>query len=140
MITPDWTLAVAAAIFLITLAGLNQLLFRPLFSVLDARESLTTESRKETQALLQKYQSLLGQSEERIKEEKQQGYRLAEAERNQAVQERQRQIAQARTQMEALLEGARNQIREETETARSEIVRNSEEAAQMIAARIFGRR
>jgi F0F1-type ATP synthase membrane subunit b/b' len=140
VITPDWTLAVAAAIFLITLAGLNQLLFRPLFSVLDARESLTTESRKETQALLQKYQSLLGQSEERIKEEKQQGYRLAEAQRNQAVQERQRQIAQARTRMEALLQGARNQIREETETARSEIVRNSEEAAQMIAARIFGRR
>jgi F0F1-type ATP synthase membrane subunit b/b' len=140
VIIPDWTLAVAASIFLITLVALNRLLFRPLFSVLDARESLTTESRKETEALLQRYQSLLGQSEERIKEEKQQGYRLAEAERSQALQERQRQIAHARTEMEALLAGARERIREDAEAARSDIVRDADEIAQMITLRIFGRR
>jgi F-type H+-transporting ATPase subunit b len=139
VITPDWTLAVAAAIFLITLVGLNRLLFRPLFSVLDARESLTTESRKETQALLQRYQSLLGQCEERIKEEKQQGYRLAESVRNQATQERQQELSQTRGQMEALLADARNQIRDETETARSGILRDSQQIAQMITQKVLGR-
>lgn len=139
MITLDWTLAAAAAIFLITLFALNRLLFKPLFRVLDERKAQTSDLRQEAQKTLGYYQSLFQQCQEKVKEEKQSGYRLAEAVRREALKEREQSIAQARATAENLLREARGKIHEEMLAAQGQLQREAEEIARIITAKVLER-
>lgn len=139
MITLDWTLAAAAAIFLITLFALNRLLFKPLFRVLDERKSQTSDLRQEAQKTLGDYQSLFQQCQEKVKEEKQSGYRLAEAVRREALKEREQRIAQARATAANLLREATGKIHEEMLAAQGQLKREAEEIARIITAKVLER-
>lgn len=139
MITLDWTILVAAAIFLVTLFALNQLLFRPLFRILDERREQTSDLRQKAQETLDRYQLLLEQYQERVQEEKQSGYKLAESLRNEALKERQRRISEARAEAESLGERARDEVRRELDLGQRQIRGEAEGIAQFIAAKVLER-
>ena len=75
MFAVDWTLLVTAAVFLVTLLTLNQLLFKPLFKVLDERKSQTYDLQDKARKTLDYYNLLLDQYQSKVKEEKRLGYK-----------------------------------------------------------------
>lgn len=139
MITLNWTLLVAATVFLVTLFALSRLLFRPLFRILEERRARTSDVQQRAREAQDQYQSLLEHYQEKIKEEKQQGYKLAESVRSGALQERQATIAEARVTAESLGQKARDQIRGELASAHSQLKREAEGIARTIMARVLGR-
>ena len=139
MIKPDWSLAVAAAIFLVALFSLHALLFRPLLRVLDERKARTVDLRQQTRGLLERQQALLADCQIRIKEERQLGFRLADTQRADALKVRQGRIQEARAAAENALAKAREQVQAEQEAARAQLGRDCEEIAGVIAARVLER-
>lgn len=139
MINVDWTLAASAGIFLVCLYGLNVLLFKPLFQVLEERRSRTVGFRREAQNTLDRFHSLLDEHEEALKAERQAGYRLAESTRKEALEERQRMLAEARGQAQTLMEEARGQVQKQLEASRQQLKKDADEISAVITARILGR-
>jgi F-type H+-transporting ATPase subunit b len=139
MITLDWTLMVAAAVFLLTLWALNQLLFRPLFEVLEKREALTTQTRAEAARKTEYREALYREYSDKIKEEKQKGYQLAESRRREALESRQQTVSNARREAEALLVKARAELEEEFSRVKVRLKGDAEEIANTIASRVLER-
>ncbi len=137
MISPDWTLAVSALVFLVTLLGLNWLLFKPMFRVLEERKARTTDVFDAAGSSEDYYQSLMDQYQEKIKVEKQAGYRLAETVRDEALKQRQQTVAEARASAEAALDRAKTEINAEMRTARDNLRGDVEEIAALISRRIL---
>ncbi len=139
MITIDWTILAAATIFLVTLFALTQLLFRPLFRVLDERREQTSDLRQQAEETLDRYQLLLEKYQERVQEEKRSGYKMAESLRNEVLKERQRRISEARAEAESQRERARDEILQELAFAQRQIKGEAEGIAQIIAAKVLER-
>lgn len=137
MLSVDWTLLASGLIFLFTLWALNQVLFKPLFNVLDQRKAQTVDLQAEASEKLDYYSRMVDEYEERIKQEKQQGYQEAEHLRREALEVRQKKLAGARDEAAGLLDEARRQIEAETIAARERLRRDSEELAATIATRIL---
>lgn len=137
MIELDWTLLASAAVFLFTLWGLHTFLFRPLFQVVDRRDGLTTETRREATRKMKHQSALQEKYSERIKAEKLEGYQLAESTRRKAMEERQARLSRAREEAEERLGEARTSYRREMEAARSRLAQDAEEMAEILAARIL---
>ena len=138
MLTPDWTLPVAAAIFLTTLFILNRVLFRPLFQVLAERGARTTQVSGRVQEILDEHQILHDEYQQKLAEERQAGYKLAESVRTEALKEGNNRIAQARRQ-ESMLANARSEIEADLDSAKRRLTREAEDTAQILADRILDR-
>ncbi len=136
MISIDWTLGASALIFLITLIGMNRLLFKPLFRTLEARRAKTTDVFDMAGSNEDHYRALVDQYEEKIKAQKQAGYRHAESLREEALKERQARIAEARETAEGLTRDAKSRIQSEMESARKSLRGEVEEIAALISSRI----
>ena len=136
MISPDWTLAVSALVFLITLLGLNWLLFKPMFAVLEERKSRTSDVFDAAGSSEDYHEALAEQYQEKIKTEKQAGYRLAETIRDDAVKERQRAVAEARVSAEADVARAKTDIEREMQAARDGLRGEVDEIATLLSRRL----
>ncbi len=136
MISIDWTLGASALIFLITLFGMNRLLFAPLARTLEARRAKTTDVFDRAGSNEDHYRALVDQYEEKIKAQKQAGYRQAETLREEALKERQAMIAEARATAEELTRDAKSRIQSEMESARENLRGEVEEIAALISSRI----
>ncbi|MFZ0426616.1 MAG: ATP synthase F0 subunit B [Acidobacteriota bacterium] len=139
MLQLDWTLLATGLVFLVTLWALNNLMFRPLLGVLDERRVRSVETQKEAAGLLRSREALLAQYETRIREQRQQGYQLADAVRREAGEARLQRIGQAREEAERLLDEAKAKVQEEVVAAKAELRRGAEQTAQIIVSRILER-
>ena len=137
MIQIDWTLAVAAGVFLCTLWMLNRYLFLPLQQVLQERQAQTTGALKAAIREEEKTGALVEQYESKIKAEKQSGYRRSEELRGQALRQRQTRIRQARKEAETLLAETRQLMEEELILARQGLKKEANEIATLISQRFL---
>lgn len=137
MMNPDWTLLVAAVIFLLTLWALNSLLFKPLLAVIDERARLTEGAREEAARTRQEQANLLNRYDEQVKEAKLKGYQLAESARRQSLEERQRRLVLARETADRQLTAARSGLEQDIEEARVQLTADAREAARLLASRLL---
>jgi len=137
MITLDWTILAAGIVFLFTLWALNKLLFKPLLDVLDQRSSLTVETREEASQKAEYREALFQEYLEKIKQEKQRGYQLAEAVRKETMEERRIRISEARSEAEALMNKAKAEVDREVESVKQDLKSDAEEIAKIIANRVL---
>jgi F-type H+-transporting ATPase subunit b len=137
MITLDWTILVAGAVFLLTLVLLNRVLFKPLSSVLKRRKALTSDVREEAAERESYSETLLQEYEERVKAQRQEGYQYAELKRKQAFEQRLETIAETRREAEELVTKARSEIEGELESVKQELAKDAEEIGRLIAARVL---
>lgn len=137
MITLDWTIFVAGVAFLFSFWALNRFLFQPLFVVLEERELLTQRKEEEAARKLEYRNALYAEYSEKIQEEKQRGYQLAETVRKEAVAERQKKIVEARNRAEEVLTKARAEVESEVGVVRDELRRNARELADEITERLL---
>ncbi len=137
MITLDWTILAAGIVFLFTLWALNKLLFKPLLDVLDQRRSLTIETREEASQKTEYREALFQKYMEKIKQEKQKGYQLAEAVRKETMEERRGRISEARSEAEVLMNRAKAEVDKEVESVRQKLKSDAEGMAELIANRVL---
>ncbi len=139
MIGIDLSLIAAVLIFLSVVFGLNYILLRPLYRVLEERASRTTGVVEKANLDISRSVEMFGQYQAALKAARIEGYRRMELARAEALRKRADALAEARTQAEQTIRDSRAAIQAQAEESKSRLGRDVDEIAQAIAASILGR-
>lgn len=139
MIQPDWTIFVAALVFLLTLLSLNYLLFKPLFRVLEERQAKTAGLRSKAFQLRESYEASEEEYQASLKLERQHGYKVAEEARKEALQERARRLAKARQEADDTKALTRKDLEQEIESSKEFLKKEAEQLSRLITAQVLRR-
>ncbi len=139
MINLDSSIIPAIIIFLLLIAVLNQLLFKPLTSIQTERENRTTGLMNLARNKLDRQLDMFNEYQTSVKNARMEGYRQQEKLRAEAAKKRAEVLAQARTAAEQMMRDSRESIRAQVETAKQQLTLEEEEMARGIATTILGR-
>lgn len=134
-----YELLAAAAIFLVTLIGLNRILFGPFARIMQEREKLTIGRIEEADRLAARAEQLSRDYETRIRNEKFENYRRQEERRNEALTRRAAAIAETRKRAEQMIVQGRSEISRQVETAKASLGVEAQDIAALISRQILGR-
>ena len=140
VLVPDPPILLALIVlFVLLVAPIDRLLFKPIFRVLDERDERIAGTRARAVALEQETDQVLSRYESQVaavREEAEQERRsLLEAARGDALGT----TGGARAQAEGEIERARSEIQGALESARGSLRSQAQELAQQAAARVLGR-
>jgi F-type H+-transporting ATPase subunit b len=121
LIEINWTLGVQLISFLLLLAVLYKLLYRPLLAALEGRTAAIQQQLAEAQAAREEAQRQLGAMEERIRAAQADAQALRERALREAAELRERLSAEARQEAARLVEAAQAQVGQEVRRARAEL-------------------
>jgi F-type H+-transporting ATPase subunit b len=138
MINLDGSIIPAIVIFLLLIAALNWLLYKPLMKVLAERESRTTGLVHQAQDDLNHHLSLFEKYQASIKNARLEGYRRQDQLRAEAQKKRAETLAQSRAAAERLIQESRDSIRLQVETAKEQLILDAQDMAQRITSTILG--
>lgn len=139
ILTPDGTLLIILALFLVFVPVLNRLLFRPIIAVLEERDRLTGGSSTRARAMVLTVDQKLAEFEEGIRDARGDGYRAVEARRSQAATDRQAKIDAARELATSKIANAREQFNADAATARTGLGAEMDRVASDISSALLGR-
>jgi F-type H+-transporting ATPase subunit b len=139
MISIDASLIPAILIFLAVVVGLNYILLRPLYRVLDERAARTAGVVEAAKKDVNYSVELFNQYEAAIRRGRADGYRLMDSARDEASKNRARALAEARSEAERMVEESRKSIQQQAAESKSRLSREVDEIAQEIATSILGR-
>ena len=136
LIEVNWTLGVQLISFLLLLAVLYKLMYRPLLGALEGRSAAIQQQLAEAQAAREEAQHQLGAMEERIRAAQAEAQALRERALREAAELRDRLSAEARQEAARLVEAAQAQIGQEVRRARAELRAEVGVLATQIAERL----
>jgi F-type H+-transporting ATPase subunit b len=136
LIEVNWTLGVQLISFLLLLAVLYKLMYRPLVGALEGRSAAIQQQLAEAQAAREEAQRQLGAMEERIRAAQADAQALRERALREAAELRERLSAEARQEAARLVEAAQAQIGQEVRRARAELRAEVGVLATQIAERL----
>lgn len=139
MITLNGSIIPAIVIFLLLIAVLNWLLYKPLMKILAERESRTTGLVHQAQEALDHHLGLFEKYQASIKNARMEGYHRQEQLRAEAQKKRLEVLAQSRAAAEKLIQDSRDAIRLQVETAKQQLTVDAQDMAQRITSTILGR-
>jgi F-type H+-transporting ATPase subunit b len=137
LIEINWTLGVQLISFLLLLAVLYKLMYRPLVGALEGRTAAIQQQLAEAQAAREEAQHALGAMEERIRAAQAEAQALRERALREASELRERLSAEARQEAARLIEGAQAQVSQEVRRARAELRAEVGALATQIAERLI---
>ena len=137
LIEINWTLGVQLVSFLLLLAVLYKLMYRPLLAALEGRTTAIQQQLAEAQAAREEAQRALGAMEERIRAAQAEAQALRERALREAAELRDRLSAEARQEATRLIEGAQAQVSQEVRRARAELRAEVGGLATQIAERLI---
>ena len=121
LIAINWTLGVQLISFLLLLAVLYKLMYRPLLAALEGRSAAIQQQLAEAHAAREEAQRQLGAMEERIRTAQADAQALRERALREAGELRDRLSAEARQEAARLVEAAQAQVGQEVRRARTEL-------------------
>jgi F-type H+-transporting ATPase subunit b len=136
LIDVNRTLVVQLVSFLLLLAVLYKLLYRPLLAGLEGRSAAIQQQLAEAQAAREEAQRQLGAMEERIRTAQAEAQGLRERALREAAELRERLSAEARQEAARLVETAQAQVGQEVRRARAELRAEVGGLATQIAERL----
>lgn len=139
MIKLDWTLLLQFVNFMILMAVLNALLFKPLRAALKARRDTIAGSRAKVQDIDEQVQAQIARYEAQLQEARQQGGEERSVLRKTAQEEEARILGGANQKSAERLQTIKEQIQEEAEVARQALRSETEGLAKDIAGKVLGR-
>jgi F-type H+-transporting ATPase subunit b len=139
MIAIDYSIFVQILSFLILWFLLSKLLFKPYLDLLEAREKSTDGVKAETASLLKEGERLRAEHENAIARAREAGELAKKALQSEALQIRDRILAQARQEAAAVVQAAHVEIERELQTGYQFAVQEAERIARQIAEKILGR-
>lgn len=139
MIELDWTLLLQFVNFMILMAVLNALLFKPLRAALQARRETIAGSKAKVQDIDEQVQAQIARYEAQLQEARLQGGQERQALRKTAQEEEARILGGANQKSAEKLQVIKEQIQEEANTARQALRSETEALAKSIAGKVLGR-
>jgi F-type H+-transporting ATPase subunit b len=136
LIEVNWTLGVQLISFLLLLAVLYKLMYRPLLAALEGRTSAIQQQLAEAQAAREEAQRERAAMEERIRAAHAEAQTLRERALREAAELRERLSAEARQEAARLVEAAQAQIAQDVRRARAELRAEVGALATQIAERV----
>ena len=139
MIKLDWTLFLQFANFMILMAVLNVLLFKPLRAALQARKETIEASRAKVQDIDDQVRAQISRYEAQLQEARQQGAQERAALRKTAQEEEARILGGANKTSAEKLQTIKEQIQKEASVVRQALRSETEALAKDIAVKVLGR-
>ncbi len=139
MIKLDWTLVLQFINFMILMAVLNALLFKPLRAALQARKETIEGSKAKVQDIDEQVQAQIARYEAQLQEARQQGGQERSALRKTGQNEEVRILGDANRNAAEKLQSITAQIQKEADAARQELRSETEALAKEIAGKVLGR-
>lgn len=131
------TLLIQFPVFLISLYVLNKLMFQPLLTVWDRRESLTEGTVKEAKKLTDEADSIIAEYENKLDEAREQANEQRAELRREGQVEAEKMISSARTDAQKQIENHRDKLESEIKEVKSQIEPQIELLAKDISNRIL---
>jgi F-type H+-transporting ATPase subunit b len=135
----DWTLFLQFVNFMILMAVLNALLFKPLRAALQARKETIEGSKAKVQDIDEQVQAQIARYEAQLQEARRQGGQERAALRKTAHEEEGRILGGANQKAAEKLQTIKSQIQEEAEAARQSLRDETKSLAKDIAGKVLGR-
>ena len=139
MIELNWTLLLQFVNFMILMAVLNALLFKPLRAALQARRDTIEGSKAKVQDIDEQVQAQIARYEAQLQEARLQGSQERAALRKTAQDEEARILGGANKTSAEKLQTIKEQIQAEASTARQALRDETEALAKSIAGKVLGR-
>jgi F-type H+-transporting ATPase subunit b len=138
-LVPDGTLLLHVLIILVMVYVLNATLFKPINSILEAREKRTRGRLTEAQEILQSVSEKLAEYERALRLARHAAYAFTEHERAAAMQERQKNLDAMRLKLAESIASEKIAIQRQAEEARTFLEVESRRIAIEIGSRILSR-
>jgi len=135
----DWTLLLQFVNFMILMAVLNALLFKPLRAALQARKETIEGSRAKVQDIDEQVQAQIARYEAQLQDARLKGSQERSALRKTAQEEESRILGAANQKSAEKLQVIKEQIQEEASSARQALRNETESLAKSIAGKVLGR-
>ena len=139
MIELDGTLVLQFVNFMILMAVLNALLFKPLRAALKARKETIEGSKAKVQDIDEQVQAQIARYEAQLQDARQQGGQERSSLRKTGQEEEVRILGEANRTAADKLQKITAQIQEEADSARQELRSQTEALAKEIAGKVLGR-
>lgn len=118
---------------------LNATLFRPINQVLEDREKMSGGTSHEARHLVKEYDRKVMQYEDGIRNARHEAYQYAEAQRREALADRQDLMAQAKAEATTQIEAAKREIAAQAAVARAGLEKEAMAMAAKVSASILHR-
>jgi F-type H+-transporting ATPase subunit b len=138
-LVPDGTLLFHLALIIVMVALLNATLLKPINRILEERERLTKGRLNEAQLTLINVSEKLSEYERSLREARSEGYALMERERTALSEDRQRELAQVKSEVTSLISSEKEKLNLEGEQARGKLAVEARSIALQIGKQILGR-
>ncbi len=130
---------VLVALFLVLILPVNVLLFKPIFRVLDERDSQLEGTRRRAARLQEEAEAVLNRYEDSVRTVREEAEQQRRTRLEEARTEGASTTGSARSQAESEVERARRAISSSLEAARTTLRAEAEDLARQVAARVLGR-
>ena len=127
---PDGTLLIHIALILLMIWLLNRTFFRPINQVIESREKNSGGRNTEAKEILNQVQAKQASYDSAIREARDEGYKLVEKQRTNAIANRQKELDTVKAEVATLLTTEKDEITKQTAKARGEIAQEAQKLAQ----------
>jgi F-type H+-transporting ATPase subunit b len=138
-LVPDGTLLIHLALIIVMVVVLNATLLKPINRILEERDRLTKGRLTEAQRTLLSVSEKLSEYEHRLREARAAGYALMEQERAVISDERQRKLAEVKSEIAHLMSSEKETLKIEAEQAKGKLATSARSIALEIGRQILGR-
>jgi len=139
-IIPDLTLALIQVVpFLVLVAGLNVIIFKPMLNYLHDRAAATVGAKHDAEALVKRSEGRLAEYEAQLAKVRSELTEYRAMLRKDAQKAHAHQVAEARSASEVQLHGALAAIQREAAVARKAVASMSKDLSSDIASSVLGR-
>jgi len=138
-LVPDGTMLLHVIIILVMVYVLNATLFKPINQILAAREKRTKGRLSEAQEIMASVTEKTSDYEKSLRQARAEAYAYSEAQRTEAMKDRQQRVNEMRAQLAASLAREKQAIDQQAGSARAELDSESRKIAAEIGSRILNR-
>jgi F-type H+-transporting ATPase subunit b len=138
-LVPDGTLVLHVIIILVMVYVLNATLYKPINQILAAREKRTRGRSTEAQDILKNVSDKMSDYERSLRQARSEAYALSEAQRAEAMKERQQKLNEMREQLTQSTAQEKEAIYQQADVARATLEVESRRLASEIGSRVLGR-
>jgi F-type H+-transporting ATPase subunit b len=138
-LVPDGTLLFHLVLVVVMVALLNATLLKPINRILEERERRTKGRFSEAQEIMAQVSNKLADYESRLREARTAGYGLMEEQRSVASRERERKMAEVKTEVTTWLDAEKKALQAQQEQARLALAVEARTRASEITTHVLGR-
>ena len=138
-LVPDGTLVLHVLIILVMVYVLNATLYKPINQILASREKRTKGRLTEAQEIIQSVTDKTSDYERSLRQARAEAYAFAEAQRAEALKERQQKLNETRTELVQSVTAEKGKIEQQATEARASLEVESRRLAAEIGSRVLQR-